>query len=90
MKFKFIIIFFSVFCYGQTISLNEDFNYDFLRDSQLNNNLKINNSFNIRPINYDDKLYENSLKYKGLKSYSNNLFSKKKIEFKILPLYYNF
>ena len=82
-----IILFFSIACYSQSISLNEDFLIDNLRIDQLNGNFDSTISFNLRPI----YIGENGLNLSEgkKKSLNNNLIStffKKKGEFRLLPI----
>ncbi len=86
-----LILFFSVYCFSQSISLNEDFLIDNLRIEQLDGIFEIPVSFNLRPI----YIGENGLNLSEdkKKSLSNTLvstFFKKKGEFRILPINYTF
>ena len=54
MKTKLLFIFFLInINFSQTIDLNNDFNYNFLRILKLKGNMPVDYSLNIRPIFYE-------------------------------------
>ena len=81
-----IILFFSLNSFSQTINLNQSFIENDLRIKQLNNEIDLNYSFTIRPINFDNNLKENFLS-----NYSKTIFKKNNNFFlDLLPVEYIF
>ncbi len=93
MKPKFLLFLFFTFfsSYSQTINLNESFLNDYLRTSQLQNKLKSDISFTIRPLDIGTKGLKIENEVFNTEKYAPTVlnFLKGKGKVKILPIDYN-
>ena len=84
MKIKLLFIFFLInINFSQTIDLNNDFNYNFLRILKLKGNMPVDYSLNIRPIFYEG--FDEIFKYQNRLIFENQ---SKTIQIKSLGLDY--